>query len=148
MPNGNSSSRRRVSKDSWMSTTEGGYIRASLSLYSFRFLQSHTDVFFFLIYYLAGKTFSSPRPNPTPASVSSVSPQTTVFSAVSPSLTNLKPLPVSHPCTTGMSTLVRMIVVLGLPLLLLLLRGLQLLGHKRKTSHRLWTSSRMEIVLI
>lgn len=30
-----------------MSTTEGGYIRASLSLYSFRFLQSHTDVFFF-----------------------------------------------------------------------------------------------------
>lgn len=49
MPNGNSSSRRRVSKDSWMSTMEGGYIRTSLFPLLFRFLQSHTDVFFFEI---------------------------------------------------------------------------------------------------
>lgn len=101
--------------------------------------------FFSAVTYLADKTFFSPPPNPTLSSVSSVSPQTTVFSAVSPSPTNLKPLPVSHPCTTGTSTLARMIVVLGF----LLFLGLEELPEpKRIISHRLWTSSRMGTVLI
>lgn len=48
MPSGNNSSRRRVSKGSWMSTTEGGCIR------TFFFLHPHS---FFLFFYNVILTF-------------------------------------------------------------------------------------------
>lgn len=59
MPSGNNSSRRRASKGSWMSTTEGGCIRTFffffIPILFSRFLQCHTDIFFFCCHLSSGQ---------------------------------------------------------------------------------------------